>query len=410
MSSAESVRHVNDVRALHDHLDLNAGKPQSVYPGVAKHLQKLGIYTINTSDSMLHYIRHHEEVEGVYESSSIRLNAWGPIAESPDPHPGYGFKKKHPVLRDDSDIRLRFSIFQSNLTTQINASPGLARISHGELGAAAWNYYTYDPNAIASPTIYIIDTGVQVSHQEFEGRMTRGPVFGAKDDHSPEDDIGHGTAVASLALGATLGVARAAEGVALKLANKATEDDESIWNTEDLLEALEYVINQEGDPRLKVINLSLGGSKDDALNTAIYRVVYWHEIHVVAGAGNDNRDTSDSRVGLPAASFSALVVGSIDERDEKSHFSNWGRNVRLVAPGERVNVARAGARDDETWWASGTSFSCPYVAGLVAYVLSIKGPMEPGEMSAWINRNAKTSATGFPGTWQPFVVYNGSGY
>lgn len=102
------------------------------------------------------------------------------------------------------------------MSTQSNApSWGLPRISHSS------NYelktYYYDSSAGAGVTVYIIDTGININHQEFGGRATWG--FNNADNIN-SDLNGHGSHVSGIVAGTTFGVAKKASLVAVKVMGK----------------------------------------------------------------------------------------------------------------------------------------------------------------------------------------------
>jgi subtilisin family serine protease len=59
-------------------------------------------------------------------------------------------------------------VHKSALVQQLNATWGLARISHVEPGSTT---YLYDSAAGEGTCAYVIDTGIEISHPEFQGRM-----------------------------------------------------------------------------------------------------------------------------------------------------------------------------------------------------------------------------------------------
>ncbi len=68
-------------------------------------------------------------------------------------------------------------------------------------------YYHYPTSAGAGVHVYVVDSGIRASHTEFGGRVSGGYDF-VDDDSNPNDEFGHGTAVASVVGGSTYGVAK----------------------------------------------------------------------------------------------------------------------------------------------------------------------------------------------------------
>jgi subtilisin family serine protease len=117
------------------------------------------------------------------------------------------------------------------------------------------------------------------------------------------------------------------------------------------------------------MNMSLGGSRSRAVNSAINRVEAAGVVPVVA-AGNENQDTANTS---PGSAERAITVGAIDQtNDQRASFSNFGELVDVFAPG--VRVLSVGIRNDnDTDTLSGTSMASPHVAGLAAYLMALEG-------------------------------------
>ena len=93
---------------------------------------------------------------------------------------------------------------------------GLGRISHREeLRISTLNKYVYDPHGGEGVTAYVIDTGVNVDHVEFEGRALWGKTIPKND--VDKDGNGHGTHCAGTVVSRKYGVAKAAQVVAVKV-------------------------------------------------------------------------------------------------------------------------------------------------------------------------------------------------
>lgn len=99
------------------------------------------------------------------------------------------------------------------------------------------------------------------------------------------------------------------------------------------------------------MNMSLGGSKSNAVNSAVEAIASAGVVPVVA-AGNENQDAANTS---PASAPDAITVGAIDQTtDGKASFSNFGASVDVFGPG--VDVESVGITSDSaTETLSGTS-------------------------------------------------------
>ncbi|KAF9357025.1 hypothetical protein BGX26_004361, partial [Mortierella sp. AD094] len=146
--------------------------------------------------------------------------------------------------------------------------------------------FHYPESAGENVTIYIIDTGVNIDHKDFQGRAQHGPAFlpGAIDK---ADKNGHGTFVAALAAGSTFGVAKKAQIVSLKAL-----DDVGAGRLSNVLAAIEWVVKRhisQGESARSIINLSLGAEHNEPTNAAIQEAMKLG-IHFSIAAGNDGKD------------------------------------------------------------------------------------------------------------------------
>jgi subtilisin family serine protease len=244
-------------------------------------------------------------------------------------------------------------------TTGSAASWGLTRISQRNMDLNG--QYKYQQNGGEGVTAYIIDTGIRTTHTDFEGRAT----FGFKSDSkwSDTDKNGHGTHVASTVGGATYGVAKKVELVAVKVLG----DDGSGTNA-GVIAGVEWAYRQgTGAGKRSVANMSLGGGFSAALNAAVTAAMKGGLFMVVA-AGNED---DDACYGSPSSAHDIITVGSteqgVGQTDAKSYFSNWGDCVDLFAPGSDITGAWA-TSDTATRTISGTSMASPHVCGVAALI------------------------------------------
>ncbi|EGX57683.1 putative secreted subtilisin-like serine protease [Streptomyces zinciresistens K42] len=98
--------------------------------------------------------------------------------------------------------------------TQTNAPWGLDRSDQTNLPLNGT--FTYPDSAGSATTIFVLDTGVRITHQDLAGRASNGYDF-VDNDAVAQDGNGHGTHVATTAAGTTYGVAKKAKVVAVRV-------------------------------------------------------------------------------------------------------------------------------------------------------------------------------------------------
>ncbi|KAI9493513.1 serine protease [Zychaea mexicana] len=291
---------------------------------------------------------------------------------------------------------------------QRNAPWGLARISHrDELNLRSFNKYPYEANGGQDIKVFVIDTGINVLHNDFNGRAKWGVTIPDGDDD--EDGNGHGSHCAGTIAGKRFGVAKKAMPVAVKVLRSNGSGSMSgvlagvNWATEqhqiDASEAKAAGKAYKG----AVANMSLGGGKSNALNKAVNEAVNAGIIFSVA-AGNDNRDACNYS---PAGAENAITVGASNIRDERASFSNFGPCVDVFAPGENILSIWRGSKD-ATNSISGTSMAAPHVAGLAAYFASLEeAPVSPKKIKEKILELAsKDKLSNIPKETPNLLIFN----
>ena len=213
---------------------------------------------------------------------------------------------------------------------------------------------------------YIVDTGVNSTHAEFDGRM--GDGFSAIEEGGTNDCNGHGTHVAGTVGGSVYGVAKDVTLHAVRVLNCRGSGTLS-----GVVAGVDWVAQNAQLPA--VANMSLGGGKSEAIDDAVAAAVQSGVSFVVA-AGNSNADACDYS---PAAVDTAITVGATDADDKRASFSNWGNCVDVFGPGVGVKSAWIDG-NNATKSISGTSMASPHVAGVVALYLEETPNATPAEI------------------------------
>ena len=296
---------------------------------------------------------------------------------------------------------------------------GLIRTSYHHLPDYTTDPYVYD-NTGSLTAVYVVDTGVDITHPEFEGRATYGMVSKALDSEGHLDLNGHGTNVASLAAGKTYGIAKEAAIVACKVL-----DANGTGTTFGIAEGVAWVTNrvtsdhEAGKTVRAVINMSLGGTGDSKLMEEAIDGAVDQGVVVVVAAGNDAEDASS---GTPSSLQSTITVAATGPQDEFASFSNYGPAVDISAAG----VACLGAYSTYTQactgqpasqclvYMSGTSQATPHVSGVVALWLDTlqdvsASSVSPASVRAMLRGTASTGYITFSNSNQA-TTYNGIVY
>jgi cerevisin len=245
-----------------------------------------------------------------------------------------------------------FSIYKAQ---ENSPSWGLPRISQRKFEDKT--KYNFPESAGEGVDVYVIDTGVNTKHNDFEGRAVFG--FNAVSREAASDFNGHGTHVASTVAGAKYGVAKKANIIAVKVL-----DGRGSGTLADVIAGIDYAAkNAQKTGKRSAANMSLGGGRSQALDQAVDRAVKSGLSFAVA-AGNSY---ADACYYSPAAS----TFGATANNDVLAYFSNHGKCVDIQAPGHGITGAWIGS-STATKTISGTSMASPHVAGVMALLLSEK--------------------------------------
>ena len=318
--------------------------------------------------------------------------------------------------------------FSAHLTDgqirRLASTPGVVRIDHDAKVAITMDAARSDYGVEAARTasgltgggvnVCILDTGVDASHEQLDSKAIAWSDFIA-DVATPYDDHGHGTHVASIAVGDGVGGSQAARfaGVAPSAGLWAGKvlDGKGSGDESGIVAGIEWCA---AAPDVDVISMSLGtlfpSDGSDVLSLAVNAAVADGKV-VVAAAGNsgDGPDT----IAAPGAAADAITVGAASEWSAApgaanhsegiylAHFSSRGGDTfagdpkpDIVAPG--VTIQAADANTDNGYIVhSGTSMATPFAAGSIALTLQAAPVWSPEEVQAAMEATAED--VGAPG-------------
>jgi len=258
-------------------------------------------------------------------------------------------------------------------------------------------------------TIAVIDTGIDYTHPALGGGFGTGRKVVAgydfvDDDDDPMDTYGHGTGVAGVIAadefvlnGRTYrGIAPQARLVALRI----DESNEPVPD-ERIEEALDWVIAKRKSLGITIVNISFGyGSFADAEVSPIFgdelKALKDAGVFIVASSGNSGVSDPPG-IQYPAADPSVFAVGSVDEFNTISEFTERSDQLDMLAPG--AEVATTALNDDDAAtedfrFATGTSFASPFVAGAAALMRQADASLRPADIRSILRVSAVDTKDG----------------
>ncbi|MGX9808007.1 S8 family peptidase [Exiguobacterium acetylicum] len=224
--------------------------------------------------------------------------------------------------------------------------------------------------------VAIIDDAIDTKHREFKDVIYKTTTISGI---RKSDD--HGTHVAGI-VGARedgKGIVGVASGV--KLIGADVFDGEFAASI-DIGDGILYAIAQGAD----VINLSLGQYEFDPYMEEAIKKAEAKNILVVGAAGNDGRN----KVLFPGSMSQVVAVGAVGTLGRASTFSNYGKGLNIMAPGEGIYSTIVG---NKYGYLDGTSMATPVVSGVLALAKS-KNPFVSNEAMRSKLYAAATKKTG----------------
>jgi len=275
--------------------------------------------------------------------------------------------------------------------------------------------YDNPPSETTKVVVAIVDTGVDPTHPELQGRFWKNPdeipgnsidddhngfiddtlgydvsgdvidFFNPIGDNDPTDENGHGTHLAGIVAAnadgyGVVGIAPWAEIMPVKIRPNAT----SAIGAAGIM----YAVNAGA----QIINISWGTPFESSILKDAIDFARHNGVFVCIAPGN----TGDNTRYYPAAFDSTFVVAAGNSDGYETYFSTYGAHIDIVAPGLDILSLRAAGTDmygeypslepgvriiDSLYYLSdGTSMASPMVAGAAALLLSFRPDLSLSEL------------------------------
>ncbi|QQK07338.1 S8 family serine peptidase [Miniphocaeibacter halophilus] len=301
------------------------------------------------------------------------------------------------------------SYVEENKETKLNTENNL--FDESELASNnRWNFKNTKIDEVYSKynlkgsgvVIGFLDSGVDYKHRELFDNWrgnTDGVEYSWFDVYNkseyPEDGemSGHGTAIAGVAVGKTVGVAPEAQWIAARaFQGKRTKNS-------DILKAAEWFLAPGGraDMAPDIINNSWGENTNSRwFDKMLASWIAAGITPVFASGNNQNGETKAGSIEYPASSLDVISVGAVDEGNMIGYFSKKGPSnldnsksiikPEVVAPGVGVYTSEPG--DIYSFW-TGTSIAAPNVSGVIALMLEANRNLTVSELKNIVSVTAK---------------------
>ena len=275
----------------------------------------------------------------------------------------------------------------------------------------------------ATPTIAIVDSGIDASRADFGGRVVAQVNMTSLSGNSAGDGRGHGTFVAGIAAGSGDNYAGAAP--ASKLVSIDVMDDQGMAMTRDVIGAADWILANKDKYGIRVANFSLHSSQPnsfmyDPLDKAVERL-WFAGVTVVVAAGNYGVDGQPSGVPFAPGNDPFVITvgaddvdGSVSTNDDlaapwsaygytldgfaKPDLGAPGRYMVGPVPGASTLVAEKPTAVVAPGYIqlSGTSFAAPIVSGAAAQILAVHPTWTPDQVKGALMLTASRTPNAAP--------------
>jgi len=251
--------------------------------------------------------------------------------------------------------------------------------------------------------VAVIDDGAEVEHEDLKANVLL--AYNADDgstEINPNSEEGsHGNTCAGFIVAPVNG--RGIVGIAPKAKVILIRQDEN--SDEKVLKAFEYAKTNGA----KVISCSWGTEDVSEILVSELKKMYDAGITVLFASGNDGKTLDEANLNDESEVEWVIGVGASGENNDVTSYSNYGKNLDIIAPGgdtressgliglddmgENGQTNQANLVSNNYSFTDGTSFATPISAGVVALMYGVNPNITPKEVKEILIKTADRVGT-----------------
>ncbi|MBN2825918.1 MAG: S8 family serine peptidase [Campylobacterales bacterium] len=249
-----------------------------------------------------------------------------------------------------------------------------------------------------SVKVAVIDDGFDVNHEDLKDNIA--VVYSVDNDNNDVSNTNntralHGSSCAGFIVApingkGSMGIAPNAKLIGIKLLSQ--EDS-------DTIKAFEYAQSQGA----KVISCSWGSEDVSQAVVAKLKELYDAGITVLFASGNDGKSLDAAAISDESEVEWVIGVGASGENNDVTLYSNYGKNIEVLAPGgdtdslgllgiddsgEQGSTNQLDLVDNNYAFVDGTSFATPVTAGVVALMYAANPTITPAQVRTILTSTA----------------------
>jgi len=231
---------------------------------------------------------------------------------------------------------------------------------------------SFNDDTKKSVIVAIIDSGVDVEHDDLKGRTIQGWDF-VNNDNIPEDTLGHGTHLA--------GIIANNSSSAIIMPLRLTDGKNG--RLSDLIKAIRFAIYKNA----KIVNLSLGLFQQSRILKEAIDYANQKNVFIIAAAGNYNSDEKY----FPAAYTKVFSVAALNKKGQKLYQSNYGKWVDYSIVAQDIYSALP---NNQYGYRTGTSQAAAFLTASVADILGENPNIDLKTLSAELQKKSELIQSG----------------